>query len=64
MAATPSHAGDAGGAAGGGVEHLRHGLEATSALYERRLDQLTARLAETEARAAAEGGGEARVARR
>jgi hypothetical protein len=46
------------------VEHLRHGLEASSALYERRLDQLTARLAEMEARTAAEAGGEARVAQR
>ncbi|WP_170118321.1 hypothetical protein [Phreatobacter oligotrophus] len=45
------------------VEHLRHGLDATSALYERRIDQLTARLAEMEARAAADGGGEARMAR-
>ncbi|MCZ8316570.1 hypothetical protein [Phreatobacter sp.] len=38
------------------VEHLRHGLDATSALYERRLDQLTARLVEMEA-AATPGAG-------
>lgn len=42
------------------VELLRRGLDATSALYERRLDQLTARLVQSESAAAPADIGQGR----